>query len=577
MRSDGVQGGQAYRNMNRQYTIEYLEDILDKLLYQIWLKDNDGKYIYINKAGAEHLGLSKKEIIGKTDYELRNHEIAEQCIETDNMLSKENNYIYNEEYINVNEQDRWFRVNKFKLNGHSSDGENIIGGIAEEISLERNIQLELENNLLGYLDENKTEDSMEFIQSIVGNLKKTLKCKDMEAFIYDAEQRKFKLYFSLNREKSRFDQDLDIHISEEVESKLSSNEWYMNRYSEIYDCIMSAQKYENNDKLKIKHIKLADKLVGIVCIFYDEDKDIISVDESFLDDIFTKISIILRQIRNKTEILSIKQKKKELENIIELGCIKTDFFANISHEFRTPINIILSIIQLLNFDSESNLSEKYRKYLNVLKQNSYRLLRMVDNTLDTAKISNDFMDVKLENYNIVSIIENITMSAAKYLEGKKRTIIFDTNEEEVILACDAEKIEKIILNLISNAVKFSEPGTHIEVMVNTDWEKGKVFISVKNEGQSIEEHVKENIFGRCIQVDDLLIRRSEGSGMGLFLARKFVEMQGGNIYLDDIEDGTQFTFYIPIKTVDGEYMYNRIFDENYIVNMCNIEFSDIYD
>lgn len=266
--------------------------------------------------------------------------------------------------------------------------------------------------------------------------------------------------------------------------------------------------------------------------------------------------------------------------MIELESIKTDFFANVSHEFRTPVNIILSVVQLLNLyndDTKINIKdEKYREYLDILKQNSYRLLRLVNNIIDTAKINNNLHNLKLENTNIIKIVEDVAMSTVVYAKEKKRNIIFDTDEEEVILACDKEKIERIILNLISNAIKFSNVNTDIEIKINTILDLNKVFISIKNYGECIEKCNREKIFGKCTQTDDLFIRRNEGCGIGLFLARKFVEMHNGKIYIDDIKDATQLTFYLPINTIDKDYNYNGIINENDFSEKCNIEFSDIY-
>lgn len=564
-------------NLQRNYTIEDLEALLDEAPYEIWLKDDKGKYIYINKLGVEKTGLSKENIIGKTDYEIRDYDIAKKCIETDEMLTDKNQYIYNEEHGNIDGHDIWYKVSKFKLKRHT-DNKNILAGIAEEISLDKNIQLELENNLLGYLDKDRTEyDSRAFLETTIEKFKKTASCKDIEAFAYDEYEKKFSLYYSSNKENSRFEENSEIHINEEIENKLCSIEFEKDRYSEIYDKIVQIQKYNNDDKLKIKHVKLSNNLVGIVCIFYDKNLEDISMDESFLDRILTKITIILKQIKNKDQILSIKQKKKKLEDLIELECIKTDFLANISHEFRTPINVMLSTIQLLQLNNKGrNINFNYENYLNILKQNSYRLLRLVNNSIDTARLSNNFYDLKLENHNIISVVEDITMSAAKYVEETKRSIVFDTDEEEVILACDLDKIERIILNLISNAIKFSEANTEINVQIKTDLKARKVFISVKNYGEVIKENDREIVFGKCIQIDDLLVRRAEGTGMGLFLVRKFAELHKGGIYIDDIEDYTQFTFYLPIETVDGECIYNRGIDENSVIEKCNMEFSDIY-
>lgn len=564
----------------RNYTIEDLEYILDKLPYQVWLKDKKGKYIYINKLGAEKVGLSKQEIIGKTDYEIRDYDIAKKCDETDKTLIDNNNDIYNEEHINMDGQDIWYKVHKFIVN-RDTDKEDIIGGIGDEISLDKNIQLELENNLLKYLDRSKTEDECKkILNSILMSLKKFLNCKSIDILLYDENKKGFTFYLSDNEDESKFKNNLYIYIDEEIENKLCSNKIDENRYSEIYDKITQLQNSKIEDNLRLKHIKLSNKLFGLVCISYNRDINPTYEAELSLDEILTKISIIIKQIENKGELLSINKRKDELESIIELECIKTDFLANISHEFRTPINIILSVVQLLNSFIEGKIidlnTEKCKEYLNILKQNSYRLLRLVNNIIDTAKISNNFYELKLRNHNIISIVENIAMSAASFANEKRRNIVFDTDEEEVILACDIDKIEWIILNLISNAIKFSNSNTDIEIKIKTNFEQNRVFISVKNYGETIDELDRDRIFEKFVQIDNLYIRKNEGSGIGLFLAKKLVEMHNGDIYLDEIENATQFTFYLPINTIDEEDVYIKTLNENDIVEKCNIEFSDIY-
>lgn len=563
---------------NRGYTIEDLENILDNIPYQIWLKDSEGKHIYMNKLGAESLGLSKEDIIGKTDYEIRDHDVAEQCIETDKILLDKNQHmLYNEEHTNIDGKDIWYRVSKFKFQ-RCSDKKDILAGIAEEISLDKNMQLELENNILGYLEEDKSEyDSKVFLDYITGKIKEVIPYKEIEAFIYNEDEKRFSPYFSSNEENRIFEESLELYIDGEVEGKLLSDEFQKDRYDDIYDKIIKAQKNNIEDKLKIKHIKLSNKLIGLVCIFYDKNFEDTGIDEAFLEQIITKVSIILKQIKNKGEILSIREKKKSLKDIIELECIKTEFFDKISHEFRTPINVILSVVQLLlSSENEINNITNYKKYLHILKQNSYRLLRLVNNSIDITRLSNNYYDLKLQNYNIVNIVEDITMFAAKYATEANRNIIFDTDEEEVFLACDSDKIEKIILNLISNAIKFSKDNTDINVEMKTDLESEEVLISVRNYGEAIKCNNKEVVFGKCIQLDDLLVRRNEGVGMGLFLVRKFADLHNGGIYVDDMEGYTQFTVHLPIRTIDREYIYERETDENSIIEKCNMEFSDIY-
>ena len=173
------------------------------------------------------------------------------------------------------------------------------------------------------------------------------------------------------------------------------------------------------------------------------------------------------------------------------------------------------------------------------------------------------------------------MSTSSYISDNNRNIIFDTNEEEVILACDPDKIERVILNLLSNAIKFSEIGSNIKVDVKTDFEKNMVYVSVKNTGKLISEEYKNKIFGQFMQEENLFVRRTEGSGIGLYLAKYFIKMHNGDIWLNlDNKECTEFIFSIPIEKVvyDKENFKEDVYtiSESNIIEQYNIEFSDIY-
>ena len=189
---------------------------------------------------------------------------------------------------------------------------------------------------------------------------------------------------------------------------------------------------------------------------------------------------------------------------------KMNYFATLSHEFKTPINIILSSIQLLLKLLSDNCeidNDTLLKYLNILKQNSYRLLRLVNNVLDSSKLENNFTDLTLVNCNIINIIENIVLSTGDYLEQNNKEIIFDTDEEEVFLSCDPDKIEKVILNLISNSLKFTDSNGKIKVKIFTDYESKKLFVHVQNNGPEISVSDSKKIFSRFIQSDELFTKK----------------------------------------------------------------------
>ena len=268
---------------------------------------------------------------------------------------------------------------------------------------------------------------------------------------------------------------------------------------------------------------------------------------------------------------------KILEEAVKLESVKNEFLSNMSHEFRTPINIILGTMQVLNKNIENNNIEidSLRRYSNYIKQNSYRLLRLVNNLIDINKM--DVGSYKLNCYNndIVSLVEDITLSVSDYIKGNNINLIFDTNIEEVITNCDPDKIERIMLNLLSNAIKYTNDDGLIEVKLHG--EKDKVVVSVKDSGIGIPKENLDSIFDRFSQVDDSLNRICEGSGIGLSLVKNLVEMHGGNIYVNSkVNEGSEFTFSIPI-TLGKDIDINSEERKLKHVERCNIEFSDIYN
>lgn len=283
------------------------------------------------------------------------------------------------------------------------------------------------------------------------------------------------------------------------------------------------------------------------------------------------------------DITNIKQAKEALE----YDKLKTEFFANISHELRTPINIIYSSIQLLNMYIENNqLSDnvsKVKGYLDIMKQNCGRTIRLVNNLIDTTKMDTNFYNLNLQNHDIVKIIEDITLSTAEYIEDKGIDLTFDTDIEEKIVACDADKIERIILNLLSNAVKFTEKSGKINVSVQA--KKKHIKVSVKDNGIGIQEDKIDLIFERFGQVDRSLVRNHEGSGIGLCLVKSFVEMHGGEITVKSkYGHGSEFIVKLPTKVIKEEKLQEQCKelskktkgDFNNHIERVNIEFSDIY-
>ena len=292
-------------------------------------------------------------------------------------------------------------------------------------------------------------------------------------------------------------------------------------------------------------------------------------------------------INNKDEIgvLSdsfnnmIIENKRLIEELVQYDKLKTEFIANMSHELRTPLNIIFSTAQLfsvfINQNPSLNNTCKLNEYTNYIKQNCNRLLRLVNNIIDISKIDSKFMDLDLKNQDIVRVAEEITLSTIPYVNDLSRTIIFDTDIEEKIMAFDEEKMERILLNLISNAAKFTKPLDTIEIGLHD--KDNHIILSVKDNGIGIPEDKLSQIFERFKQVDPLLSRAHEGSGIGLSIVKSLVEMHGGTINVQSkYQQGTEFIISLPCKMIPDNQ--NSEVDFIYHTNSekTQIEFSDIY-
>lgn len=289
------------------------------------------------------------------------------------------------------------------------------------------------------------------------------------------------------------------------------------------------------------------------------------------------ITTVVRDITERKKIQQLEQTVSEKSELLfeaqEYNKLKTQLFSTISHELKTPLNIIFGAVQLLEKMHSSASLDKYTK---IMKQNCYRLLRLINNLIDINKIEIGFYKLDLHNCDIVKIIEDITLSIVDYTDSKDIELIFDTDIEEKITACDAEKLERVMLNLLSNAIKFTEPGGSI--LVNIYDKDDSIMISVKDSGIGIPEDMLDKIFETFRQVDSSLRRKAEGSGIGLSLAKSLIEMHGGKISArSSYGKGSEFIIELPVHLIEEKNsaaaeaaaMDSRI-------ETVHIEFSDIY-
>ena len=291
------------------------------------------------------------------------------------------------------------------------------------------------------------------------------------------------------------------------------------------------------------------------------------------------IMLAIQTIQKTNNAKNMVDAKKRYDELLISDKIRTEFFANFSHEIRTLLNVILSGLQLLDIYKDNGKLKFANKEDEVklvyIRQNGFRLLKLINNLIDMTKIDSGFYNLELEVKNIVEVVEDITMSVVEHASARGISIIFDTNTEETYMPLDSEKLDRIILNLLSNAIKFTPKGGSIYVTLNcTD---NYISVSVKDTGIGIPKDKQRSIFERFTQVKNEKVKDREGSGIGLSLVKSLVELLDGSIILkSEPNEGCEFIFTLPIKEFDKTnietYASQNITDNS---DKLRVEFSDI--
>ena len=328
--------------------------------------------------------------------------------------------------------------------------------------------------------------------------------------------------------------------------------------------------------LKKFNIKTSDLPEGSVVINHPKElikeyKNILIASLLLLIGLLSMILVLLWYIvykkRYEKAILNAMHNAEEASNI------KTHFISNISHELKTPINVIMSAIQLINYNTKESPSySKNKNTLAIIDDNCKRLLRLINNLIDVQKHELDDTKLNLSAVNVVNLIEMLVASVVPYAESKNLNLIFDTNKEDVILKVDSDKLERIILNLLSNAIKFSKPNGEIKVTLSFE---DCLYISVTDNGIGIAQENLNKIFDKFTQLDTSFSRKNEGSGIGLSIVKSFVLLHNGKISVkSELNKGTSFLIELPLTETSNIETEDASYDK--LSENVKIELSDIY-
>mgnify|MGYP000851693392 FL=1 len=229
---------------------------------------------------------------------------------------------------------------------------------------------------------------------------------------------------------------------------------------------------------------------------------------------------------------------------------KSDFLATMSHELRTPLNSIIGFSDMI-LDGAVVDPDKQKKYLGNISASGKHLLSLINNILDLSKIEAGKMDIHCELFVAYTTIDEVKQLVSPLADKKGIKIEFIKDESLEIIYADRLRFKQILFNLVSNAIKFTHPGGKITISATKALDKAR--FSVEDTGIGISEEDKSKLFQPFVQLDSATTRKHEGTGLGLSLVKRFVEIQNGSIWVEsELGKGTKFTFELPLRPISEE-------------------------
>lgn len=379
-----------------------------------------------------------------------------------------------------------------------------------------------------------------------------------EAFIYFVNPDSLQLKYSYNKH-SNYKVDAMFDIPVELKSKIFSKEGFLLQHkSDFLNMVGLAEL--NKKSWILGKISIKSTVFGIILLakkepnYYSQTSlDILNASASVLSYVLKDVELsnvfklqlkaLKDSIVEKNE--AYKTIKAQNEKILEADKVKNEFLANISHELRTPLNSILGFSEILGTKLYGDLNHKQEEYINDIKVSATHLLGMINEILDMSKIEANAMKIVKSTFWISRAVDEVCnilqpLSAKKNIELVKLM----TNDFEVF--ADYQKIQQILYNLVSNAIKYSPEKEQVEIAVNLC---DKIFrIAVHDNGIGIDPKYHGKIFAKFVQLDSAYTKKESSTGLGLTITKELVELHNGKISLiSEVDNGSTFIVEIPLS------------------------------
>ena len=377
-----------------------------------------------------------------------------------------------------------------------------------------------------------------------------------EGFIYYANPDSLQLKYSYKKH-ANYEKETAFKLSSDLKKFIFSKTGEIT--DETSDLVKTIELTGTSQKsYLVSKISIKSTVFGIVVLSKREKNFYKQEDLDALDAVSSVLSYLLKDVELsnvfKIQLKALKDGiveknnayktiKEQNEKILEADKVKNEFLANISHELRTPLNSILGFSDILGTQLYGNLNPKQEEYINDIKVSATHLLGMINEVLDMSKIEANAMKIVKSAFWISRAVDEVANILSPLAQKKNIKLIKNMDADFEVFA-DYQKIQQILYNLVSNAIKYSPENDEVEISVNSDDENFRIL--VHDNGIGIDKKYHGKIFAKFVQLDSAYTKKESSTGLGLTITKELVELHGGKISLiSEVNNGSTFIVEIP--------------------------------
>ena len=516
---------------------EYAESIINTIREPLIILDQELRVVNVSRSFYEVFKVNYEETVGQLIYDLGNkqwdipqlRELLETILP---QKSSFDNYEVEHDFATIGRRIMLLNARQIQ---RGEGKERIILLAIEDITARKEIEAGLEKTRKELAVIKKTADeASEFAESIINTVREPLISLNQDLRVVSVS-RSFYEFFKVNPEETLGQLIYD----------LGNKQWDIPQLRELLETILPQKS--SFDNYEVEHD------------FATIGRRIMLLNARQIQRAEGEERIILLAIEDITERREtengLEKANEELTDLAaELNRVaraKSEFLANMSHELRTPLNSIIGFSEVLYDQTFGDINEKQKKYVNNVLTSGKHLLLLINQILDMAKVESGKMNLTLSNLSIKNLLNEISMLVENMVSKKKLHMALEIAEDLPDIEADELKVKEIIYNLLSNAVKFTQEGGDIGIRAKKS--DSDIEIVVWDTGVGLAPENMEKIFEGFFRVDTPYSRVTEGTGLGLPLSKKLVELHGGGLSVlsDGLDKGTSVLLTLPIVSAKG--------------------------